>query len=67
MNETFDNTPIMSPRDVWSLYEMYIERASNILGDDVGKVIEFESVHEMKSMFCTKCPLYEKHKTKSPS
>jgi hypothetical protein len=45
----------------WHLYEKYLERVSGILGDDVAKVIEFESVNEMKEMSCTDCPLFEKH------
>lgn len=61
MNETFENTPINSPRDIWNLYEKYVGRASNILGDDVGEVIEFESVKEMEKMSCNKCPLFEKY------
>lgn len=64
MNETFQNSPINSPSDIWKLYEAYLDRAGNILGDDVGKVIEFESVKEMESLLCTKCPLFEKHFTK---
>lgn len=67
MNETFENTPISSPRDIWNLYEKYMERASNILGDDVGGVIEFENLRQMESMFCTKCPLYEKGMNRSES
>ena len=61
MNETFENSPVNSHSDIWSLYEKYLERAGNILGDDVGKVIEFESVKEMEALFCTRCPLFEKH------
>ena len=60
-NETFESEPITSTKDIWKLYERYIERISNVMGVDVGKVIEFESVREMESMFCTKCPLFEKH------
>lgn len=56
MNETFENTPINSPRDIWNLYEKYMERAANILGSDVGEVIEFESMKQMESMSCTDCP-----------
>lgn len=61
MNETFENTPVTSPRDISDLYEKYLERASNILGEDVGKTIGFESVNEMERMLCTKCPLFDKH------
>lgn len=61
MNDTFTNPPIVSPRDIWELYEKYLERAGNILGEDVGKVIEYESVKEMEREFCTRCPLFEKH------
>jgi hypothetical protein len=58
MNETFEYTEIFSPKDIWRLYERYIERTANLLGDDVAQVIEFESVIEMRSELCTKCPLY---------
>lgn len=61
MNETFENKPIRTPHDIWELYELYLDRASNILGTDVSKVIEFQSGEEMKNMLCTKCPLFEKH------
>jgi hypothetical protein len=59
MNETFENTPVCSPKDIWKLYEKYMERTANILGDDVVQVIEFESLDLMKSMLCQKCPMYE--------
>jgi hypothetical protein len=35
-----------------------MESAENVLGDDFAKVIEFKTLKEMESMFCTKCPLY---------
>jgi hypothetical protein len=60
MNETFENTQISSAKDIWNLYEKYIERAANLLGDDVAQVIEFETLKEMKAMLCTKCPLFER-------
>ena len=60
MNETFENTEISSERDIWNLYEKYIERTANILGDDVAKVIEFQCLNQMKSMPCISCPLHER-------
>ena len=60
MNEIFDYRQISSPKDIWKLYEEYLKHIANILGEDVSQVIEFESLKEMESMFCTKCPLYEK-------
>lgn len=64
MDETFEISPISSPKDIWKLYEDYMERAANILGDDVAKVIEFESLLQMKTMLCTNCP-FMKEKLKS--
>ena len=52
MNETFEYTEIVSPKDIWKLYEKYVERTANILGGDVAQVIEFESLIEMQSAFC---------------
>ena len=64
MNETFENAPITTPEDIWRLYEKYLERASQVIGDSSAKVIEFQSLNEMKSMFCTKCSLYERELVK---
>lgn len=64
MDETFKNKSINSPRDIWELYELYLNRASNILGADVSKEIDYESVQDMKNMLCTRCPLFEKHSKK---
>ena len=60
MNETFENTQISSPKDIWNLYEKYIERLANILGDEIAQIIELEDMNQMKSMICTRCPLYER-------
>ena len=54
MNETFENSAITSPNDIWNLYKKYMERVSNILGEDVKEVIEYENLKEMESMLCTK-------------
>jgi hypothetical protein len=59
MNGMFEKTPINSPKDIWSLYEKYMKRAANIIGDSSSKVITFQSLKEMESMLCTKCPLYK--------
>lgn len=59
MNETFENAPIVAPKDIWNLYAKYLERTANILGDDVAQVIGFESLQEMEEMSCHKCPLYD--------
>jgi hypothetical protein len=60
MNETFKNAPIDSPKDIRNLYEMYMERVSNLLGDSTAKVIEFQSSKQMRSAFCKDCPLFKK-------
>lgn len=59
MNDTFENTEIRSPKDIWNLYQKYMERVSNLLGDDVAALFTHQTLKEMESMFCTKCPLYE--------
>lgn len=50
-----------SPREIWKLYEKYLEHAGNIVGEDIGKMVEFESVKAMERKCCTKCPLFVKH------
>jgi hypothetical protein len=59
---------VSSSRDVWEIYEKHIEAWREELGDDVAEVVEFETLQEMKSMLCTRCPLYEKtlEKRKAP-
>ena len=56
MNETFENPPISSAKDIWKLYEKYIERSANILGDDVAKVIKFESLERNEIYALHKLP-----------
>jgi hypothetical protein len=51
---------ISSPRDIWKMYNEYLARTANRMGIDVAQVIRFESLKEMESMLCTKCPLYQK-------
>lgn len=57
--DKFEKNAINSPKDIWKLYERYIVGLANRLGSDVSHVIEFESLSQMESMLCTKCPLYE--------
>lgn len=59
MNDSFENTEIGSPKDIWSLFEKYVEHASSILGDDVADVIEFEVLKEIQLLSCTKCPVHQ--------
>lgn len=65
MNDTFENTSVYSPKDIWTLYEKYMERVANILGDDVAQVIAFESSDTMKSMLWRNCPLHERELERS--
>lgn len=60
MNKISQESSVSSPRDIWKLYEEYLDKTADRLGIDVAKVIQFESLNEMESMLCTKCPLYEK-------
>ena len=59
MNDTFENTEISSPKDICKLYEKYMERAVNILGDPVAQTIEFQCLNQTRSIYCIICPLYE--------
>lgn len=59
MNETFENPEIQSPKDIWDLYDKYVERLGNILGDDVGQVVEFEVLKEIESLSCSACPVHQ--------
>jgi hypothetical protein len=56
--DKFEKTLISSPKDIWKLYGKYIAGLANSLGNDVAQVIEFESLNQMESMLCTRCPLY---------
>ena len=58
MNETFENTPITSLNDIEDLYDKYMERTANILGDSIAKVIEFQCFKQREPTFCARCPLY---------
>jgi hypothetical protein len=60
INEGIRSNTIASPKNIWNLYERYIERSGKILGNDVAQIIQFENLKEMKSMLCSKCPLYER-------
>ncbi len=57
MNETFPEIQIFTMNDVWKIYEEYLDRATNILGDKVVKVIQFQTCKEMERAYC---PLYER-------
>jgi hypothetical protein len=59
MNEALENVNISSPKDVWNLYDRYIEEVVDLYGEDIAEIFEYESMKEMESMFCTRCPLYE--------
>jgi hypothetical protein len=51
---------VSSSSDVWNVYNEYLSKVKERLGVDVAQVIRFESLKEMNSMSCTKCPLYKK-------
>jgi hypothetical protein len=60
MNETFENTQITYPKEIRNLYEKYMERVSNLLGDSTAKVIEIQSSKQIGSVFCKERSLYKK-------
>ena len=65
LDEMFNDEPSqasssISPRDIWDLYNEYLERVSKRLGIDVAQVIRFQSSKEMDLMSCSKCPLCTK-------
>ncbi len=62
LDKTVEKLSISSPKDVWNLYNEYLEITARRLGIDVAQVIRFESLNEMESMCCTACPLYEKRR-----
>ncbi|MCL4540242.1 MAG: hypothetical protein M1378_11715 [Bacteroidetes bacterium] len=55
----FKATNVSSTQDVWDLYLRLGNSWEKKLGNSVTAVIEFQSLKEMESMGCTKCPLYE--------
>jgi len=61
MKEGFENPdPQASYDKIWDIYDKYLQSTARILGDDVAMVIGFQGLQQMKSMCCTKCPLYER-------
>ena len=59
MNEELENMAISTPKDVWHLYDKFIEEVGELYGDDISGLVEYGCMREMESMFCMKCPLYE--------
>ncbi|MDG7001289.1 MAG: hypothetical protein JRN15_19510 [Nitrososphaerota archaeon] len=55
----FEATEITSFEDVWNLYMKLGDTWEEKMGSSVTAVIRHESLKEMESMGCTKCPLYE--------
>ncbi|MDG6999422.1 MAG: hypothetical protein JRN15_09945 [Nitrososphaerota archaeon] len=55
----FKATNVSSMQDIWDLYMKLGAVWGKQMGANVTAVIEFASLKEMKSMGCTKCPLYE--------
>ena len=67
----FKTENISSVQDVWNLYLKLGSAWAKEMGNSVTAVIEFQTVKEMESLGCTKCPLYEielerKNKNHSP-
>ena len=57
--DNFEKVSIFGANEIWKLYVSYVAGLANKLGNDVAEVIEFECLSQMRSMHCTKCPLYE--------
>ena len=55
----FEATEISSVEDIWNLYMKLGDTWEEKMGSSVTAVIRYESLKEMESMGCTKCPLYE--------
>lgn len=50
-----------SASEIWQIYDEVLQELAKALGDDVARVIEFESVRRMQSMKgCSGCPLYQR-------
>jgi hypothetical protein len=54
------NQRITSSEQVWKIYENVLLALSKTLGEDVARVIQFESGREMEAMGCSNCPLYRR-------
>ena len=60
MDKDFQESSLSS--DIRKLQEEYMDRIAKRLGNDIAKVIEFETLNEMEFTLCKICPLYEKKK-----
>jgi hypothetical protein len=53
---------VESAEQVWKVYDLVLLEMAKELGEDVSRVIEFQSLKEMEKMKgCTSCPLYRRH------
>jgi hypothetical protein len=59
MDETIANMEVSSPKDVWNIYDRYMEQVASLYGERIAQVFEYEGMREMESMMCVKCPLYQ--------
>lgn len=54
-----------SGRQVWETYDLVLKEISIEMGEDLSKVLEYQSIREMESMpGCTGCPLYRREACK---
>jgi hypothetical protein len=52
---------VNSASRVWEIYDQALSELSKELGEDVSKVIEYQSIRGMESMSgCMHCPLYRR-------
>ncbi|MDG6907289.1 MAG: hypothetical protein JRN20_16060 [Nitrososphaerota archaeon] len=58
MKGAIQNSQISSEKDIWNLYEKYLEQAERKFGKTVASVFEIQSLKEIESMLCTQCPVY---------
>lgn len=59
MDEALATMEVSSPTDVWNIFDKYMEQVSNLYGEEIAEVFEYEGMREMESMMCTRCPLYQ--------
>jgi hypothetical protein len=58
----FRNPAVSTSEDVWGFYLDLLSSLSKAFGRDIVAAIESKTLDDMKSMLCTKCPLYELEK-----
>ena len=59
----FQKPNVITPKDVWALYQSYVKMSARKLGESTTDVIGIASVRKMEEMNCQLCPIYEGEKS----